>query len=116
ARQTLRKAARGRRFSLLRPVNCEGKRILSANLLSGKRGGAVDHAAREKAARGRKKIERHQCDAHQRTRSGEAGGKKIGDADRCTRIEAPRCSEARKQCGVVRIRRLAERAREVPGV
>src|SRR3954465_15572605 len=91
------------------PIFIPGKsakreRILSANLFSGNSAHAEDHAAREESARGGKDIERGERRAARRAQkricADEAGGEKVGDADRCRRVQAPLRGEARKRsCG-----------------
>src|SRR6266446_2613648 len=98
----------------------EGERILSANLLSGKRGGAENHAACKKSSRCGKEIERGERGAARGAQdsvvSRKAAGKKIGDAYRRAGIKpAPRC-ETRERRRRARIRSGGEEACELPGV
>src|SRR5438067_9017900 len=83
---------------IAKAVNCEGKRILSANFFSGKRSRAENHATREELSRRRKKIERHQRRAARgaKTRAAEAARQEIGDANRGRRVDATRGRKARE--------------------
>ena len=99
-------------------MNCEGKRILSANFFSGKRSRAENHAPREEFSWRRKKIERHQCCAPRgaKTRAAEAARQKIRDANRGRRIHATRSGKAHERRRIADERRARERLREIPRV
>src|SRR3954462_7967729 len=103
---------------IAKAVNCEGKRILSANFFSGKRSRAENHAPREKAARWRKDIERCERGAARgaKTRAAEAARKKIRDANRGRRVHATRRCKTRERRRIADERRARERLREIPGV